>query len=230
VRKLVAEPIPDLIAFDLDGTLVDSAPDIAHSVDEMLMALQLPPQGLASVQRYLGNGVERLVKRVLTGDMQAEPPAELYQQALQRFLQLYAQHNGRHTQVYPGVRSALPRLRAAGIRLCGITNKKRCFTEPLLANLGLAGFFELWVCGDDLASKKPDPLPLLHSMQRLAATPQTTWMVGDSATDVLTARAAGVKIMAVSYGYNHGLDIRSAEPDCVVDSLLEICTIFDLAA
>jgi phosphoglycolate phosphatase len=222
--------VPQLLAFDLDGTLIDSAPDLARSVDDMLIALQLPPRGVASVQKYLGNGVERLVKRALTGDMQAEPPAELYRQALPRFLQLYAEYNGRYTQVYPGVLEALPRLRAAGIRLCGITNKKRCFTEPVLTSLGLDGFFELWVCGDDLARKKPDPLPLLYAMQQLGATPQTTWMVGDSATDVQTARAAKVKIMAVSYGYNHGRDIRTAGPDCVVDSLLQICTIFDLAA
>lgn len=221
---------PELIVFDLDGTLVDSAPDIASSIDAALQSLGLPPCGLEQAQRYLGNGVERLVKRALTGDMWGEPEHALYVEALARFLNLYDESNGRHTKVYPDVLEALGLLRKAGIRLCGLTNKKRRFTEPLLQAKGLAAFFEFWVCGDDLGRQKPDPAPLLHVMQRLGVAAAATWMVGDSATDVATARAAGVRILAVSYGYNHGRDIRDAKPDVVVDSLLQICTILDLAA
>jgi phosphoglycolate phosphatase len=221
---------PELIVFDLDGTLVDSAPDIAHGIDTMLISLDLPPRGLEQVQRYLGNGVERLVKRALTGEMWSEPPLSLYNEALARFLELYAAANGHHTRVYPGVHTALSLLYNAGIRLCGLTNKKRCFTEPLLEAMQLDGFFELWVCGDDLNRQKPDPEPLLYAMRRLDVSVAATWMVGDSATDVATARAAGVKILAVSYGYNHGRDIREAKPDGIVDSLLQICTILHLAA
>jgi phosphoglycolate phosphatase len=220
---------PELIVFDLDGTLVDSAPDIAHSIDTMLVSMGLPVRGLEQVQRYLGNGAERLVKRALTGDMWQEPEQSLYSQALVRFLSLYGESNGRYTSIYPGVREALELLRAAGIRLCGLTNKKRCFTESLLKAKGLDGFFEFWVCGDDLNRQKPDPEPLLHAMGRLGVSAVATWMVGDSATDVATARAAGVKILAVSYGYNHGRDIRETKPDDVVDSLLQICTILHLA-
>jgi phosphoglycolate phosphatase len=116
------------------------------------------------------------------------------------------------------------------MRLAGVTNKKRRFTEPLLQAMRLDGFFELWVCGDDLERQKPDPGPLLYAMQQMGVAAPATWMVGDSATDVATARAAGVRILAVSYGYNHGRDIREAKPDGIVDSLLQICTILDLAA
>lgn len=221
---------PELIVFDLDGTLVDSAPDLAHGIDATLESLGLPPRGLEQVQRYVGNGVERLVKRSLTGDMWGEPEPSLFEEAFARFLKFYGDSNGPHTRVYPGVAEALRRLRDAGMALCVLTNKKRCFTGPLLKAKGLDGFFEFWVCGDDLDRQKPDPAPLLHAMSRLGVAAAVTWMVGDSATDVATARAAGVRVVAVSYGYNHGRDIRESKPDAVVDSLLQICTILDLAA
>jgi phosphoglycolate phosphatase len=222
--------VPELIVLDLDGTLVDSAPDISHGIDAMLVSLGLPSPELEQVRRYVGNGVERLVKRALTGEMWDEPDTTLYSEALARFLRFYSESNGRHTRVYPGVMEALSRLRDAGISLCVLTNKQRCFTEPLLKATGLNGFFELCVCGDDLERQKPDPAPLLHAMSHFAVAADATWMVGDSVTDVATARATGVKILAVSYGYNHGRDIREAGPDDVVDSLLQICTILDLAA
>jgi phosphoglycolate phosphatase len=221
---------PELIVFDLDGTLVDSAPDLAYSIDAMLASLGLPPRGLDQVRRFLGNGAERLVKRALTGEMWQEPDPALYEAALARFLNLYNELNGNHTSVYPGVYEALRRLHAAGIPLCVLTNKKRLFTEPLLKAKMLEGFFGFCVCGDDLATQKPDPGPLLHAMRRLGVSAPATWMVGDSATDVATARAAGVKILAVNYGYNHGRDIREAKPDGIIDSLLQICTILHLAA
>src|SRR5687768_7246415 len=183
---------PELIVFDLDGTLVDSAPDLAQSIDAMMTSLGLPLQGLDQVRCYLGNGAERLVKRALTGELWGEPPPPLYNKALPRFLDFYSASNGRHTLVYPGVQTALRSLHDAGIRLCGLTNKKRRFTEPLLQAMRLDGFFELWVCGDDLDRQKPDPGPLLYAMQQLGVSAAATWMVGDSATDVATARAAGV--------------------------------------
>jgi phosphoglycolate phosphatase len=221
---------PELIVFDLDGTLVDSAPDLAYSIDAMLESLELPPRGLVQVQSYVGNGVERLVKRALTGDMWGEPESSIFEEAFARFLKFYGESNGLHTRVYPGVTEALRRLRGAGMALCVLTNKKRCFTGPLLKAKELDGFFEFWVCGDDLERQKPDPAPLLHAMSRCGISAAATLMVGDSATDVATARAAGVRILAVSYGYNHGRDIREAKPDGIVDSLLQICTILDLAA
>lgn len=217
-----------LIAFDLDGTLVDSAPDIAAAVDGMLLELGRMPLGIEPVRHFLGNGVERLTKRVLTGEMWAEPPAALFEQALTCLLRHYESNNGHRTLVYPGAAEILSALQAAGIRLCCITNKKRRFTEPLLADLQLLGYFDFLVCGDDLVANKPDPMALLHAISQAGVDAPETLMVGDSVTDVKTARAAGVRVVAVSYGYNHGEDIREAGPDWVVDSLAGICTIAGL--
>jgi phosphoglycolate phosphatase len=160
--------------------------------------------------------------------MWAEPPPALFEQALACLLQHYESYNGHRTAVYPEAGETLARLKAAGIRLCCITNKKRRFSEPLLADLQLLAYFDFLVCGDDLPVNKPDPLTLRHAMQRAETGPDETLMVGDSVTDVKTARAAGVRVVAVSYGYNHGEDIRAAGPDWVVDSLAGICTIAGL--
>lgn len=219
-----------LIALDLDGTLVDSAPDVAFAVDSMLVDLGRKPLGVERVRGYIGNGVEVLAKRALTGEMWAEPPQSLYAQAMDRLLLHYAANNGKRSVIYPGVTDALQTLKAAGLSLCCVTNKKRQFTCPLLDDLELSPYFDLLVCGDDLEHRKPHPLPLLHAMQKAVAGPGETIMVGDSVTDVKTARAAGVKVAAVSYGYNYGQDIRTAEPDWVIDSLAGICTILRLAA
>lgn len=219
-----------LVALDLDGTLVDSAPDVAVAVDSMLVDLGREPLGVERVRGYIGNGVEVLAKRALTGEMWADPPESLYAQAMDRLLLHYAANNGKRSVIYPGVEDTLARLRTAGLSLCCVTNKKRRFTGPLLDDLGLLTFFDLLVCGDDLAQRKPHPLPLWHAMQQSGVSPEETVMVGDSVTDVKTARAAGVKVAAVSYGYNHGQDICTAEPDWVIDSLAGICTILRLAA
>lgn len=219
-----------LIAVDLDGTLVDSAPDVAFAVDSMLVDLGLEPLGVERVRGYIGNGVEVLAKRALTGQMWAEPPEALYAQAMERLLLHYAANNGKRSVIYPGVMDTLRGLKAAGLKVCCVTNKKRQFTDPLLDDLGLSSFFDLVVCGDDLPHRKPHPLPLWHAMRESGASSTETIMVGDSVTDVKTARAAGTKVAAVSYGYNHGQDIRTAEPDWVIDSFAGICTILRLAA
>jgi phosphoglycolate phosphatase len=219
-----------LIALDLDGTLVDSAPDVAFAVDSMLVDLGREPLGVERVRGYIGNGVEVLAKRALTGQMWAEPPEPLYAQAMERLLLHYAANNGKRSTIYPGVTDTLQGLKAAGLKVCCVTNKKRQFTDPLLDDLGLSPFFDRVVCGDDLPHRKPHPLPLWHAMQASGASSAETIMVGDSVTDVKTARAAGVKVAAVSYGYNHGQDIRAAEPDWVIDSFTGICTILRLAA
>lgn len=219
-----------LIAVDLDGTLVDSAPDVAFAVDSMLVDLGREPLGVERVRGYIGNGVEVLAKRALTGQMWAEPPASLYTQAMERLLLHYAANNGKRSAIYPGVTDTLRGLRTAGLKVCCVTNKKRQFTDPLLDDLQLSPFFDQVICGDDLPHRKPHPLPLWHAMEKSGASSAETIMVGDSVTDVKTARAAGVKVAAVSYGYNHGQDIRKAEPDWVIDSFAGICTILRLAA
>jgi phosphoglycolate phosphatase len=173
----------------------------------------------------LGNGVDWLAKRALTGELWAEPPAELFKQALPKLLTHYAQNNGKRTEIYPGVIETLDFCRQQGVVMACITNKKGEFTEPLLDYLNIRHYFNVVVSGDDFVERKPDPRPLQYVMQQVGVVPGETLMVGDSVTDVKTARAAGTAVAAVNYGYNHGGDISDAEPDWVIDSLIEICTI-----
>ncbi len=214
-----------LIAFDLDGTLVDSAPDIANAVNGMLADLGLPPRTVENVRHYLGNGVDWLAKRALTGELWTEPEPCLFEQALPKLLVHYAANNGQHTDIYPGAIGLLEFARKRGIALACITNKKGEFTLPLLESLNMRQYFDVVVSGDDFPERKPDPTPLRHIMQKVNVRPEQTLLVGDSVTDVKTGRAAGAAVAAVSYGYNHGEDISDANPDWVIDSLTDIRTI-----
>ncbi len=213
---------PCMALVDLDGTLVDSVPDLALSVAAMMRELGSPEPGEDAVRLWVGNGVEKLVKRALTGELDGEPEPALYEQALAIFNALYQQHNGHRSHVYPGVTEGLDKLTARGMRLGCVTNKPERFTLPLLAKTGIAHYFEIVIAGDTLATKKPDPKPLLYAAERLDCPPTQALMIGDSKSDVLAARAAGFRIVCMSYGYNHGEDIRAMAPDAVVDSLAEV--------
>jgi phosphoglycolate phosphatase len=213
---------PEMILVDVDGTLVDSVPDLAFCVDEMQKALDLPERGEVLVRQWVGNGVERLVKRALTDSMDGEPEEMLYQKALSVFRELYAENTSRRSHLYDGVITGLDYLKHAGYILGCVTNKAGEFTLPILRDLGIHDYFEVIICGDDTARKKPDPLPLLTAAERLSIDPQQSLMIGDSQSDVKAARAAGFQILCVSYGYNHGEDIRGFNPDAVLDSFAEL--------
>ncbi len=213
---------PRLILIDLDGTLVDSVPDLAYSVDGMMQAIGRQPWGEERVRDWVGNGVERLVRRALTGSLDGEPEEAEFERAYPVFLELYARHNGERSRPYPGVQEGLEWLSSTGFTLGCITNKAAQFTEPLLQALGLARFFQITISGDSLPKKKPDPMPLLHACEHFGIPPEQSMMLGDSVSDVKAARAAGFDIVCVSYGYNHGNDIRDAEPDAVIDSFVEL--------
>lgn len=213
---------PDLILIDVDGTLVDSVPDLSYCVDEMMKALAMPERGEALVRQWVGNGVERLVMRALTNTMDGEPEQELYEKALAIFRELYAENTCKRSHLYDGVLVGLEYLKKSGYRLGCVTNKAAEFTLPILSDLGIRDFFEVIICGDDTARKKPDPLPLLTAAQRLSINPDKSLMLGDSQSDVKAARAAGFQILCMSYGYNHGEDIRSFDPDAVLDSFAEL--------
>lgn len=211
-----------MVLLDLDGTLVDSAPDIADSANLMLADLGRPAHPQETVARWIGDGVSRLVKRALTGEMGAEPDGVLYERAIARFYVHYADRLAAKTRPFPGVVEGLQRLQSMGFALTCITNKAQAFTLPLLERLDLARYFKLTVSGDTLAKKKPDPLPLLHACRHLGIEPARAVFVGDSANDVKAARAAGMPVICVRYGYNHGRDIREHDPDAVIDSLAEL--------
>jgi phosphoglycolate phosphatase len=219
-----------MILIDVDGTLVDSVPDLAFCVDEMMKQLGRPPHGETKVRDWVGNGVERLVRRALIGQLDGEPDEADFQQAYPIFLDLYAENTSQRSLLYPGIREGLDYLKAKGYRLGCVTNKAAQFTLPLLKDLGVHDDFELIVAGDTLPKKKPDPLPLLHSAEQLGVSPGESLMIGDSQSDVKAARAAGFQIVCMSYGYNHGEDIRNYNPDAVIDSLTEIRPILESAA
>jgi phosphoglycolate phosphatase len=221
---------PEMILIDVDGTLVDSVPDLAFCVDAMLQQLGRPPQGEAAVRNWVGNGVERLVERALTGELDGKPDAADFERAYPLFLGLYAENTSQRSCLYPGVQEALDLLKANGYPLGCVTNKAAQFTEPLLADLGVAGYFSIIISGDTLPVKKPDPGPLLHAATHFGVAPEASLMIGDSVSDVTAARAAGFQIVCLSYGYNHGDDIRDARPDAVVDTMTEILPLLEQAA
>jgi len=221
---------PKMVLIDLDGTLVDSVPDLAYCVDEMMTVLGRSARGEARVRQWVGNGVERLVKRALLDQLDGEPDAADFQRALPIFMALYKDNVSKRSQLYPGVKEGLDFLRGAGYRLGCITNKAEAFTVPLLKDLGVYDYFQIVVSGDTLPVKKPDPAPLLHAAKFFNVAADQSLMVGDSISDVQAARGAGFQIVCLSYGYNHGVDIREAKPDAVIDSLAELASLLAKAA
>ncbi|WP_296806033.1 phosphoglycolate phosphatase [Thiocapsa sp.] len=213
---------PKMILIDVDGTLVDSVPDLAFCVDAMMARLGRPPHGETAVRNWVGNGVERLVRRALIGQLDGEPDEADFEAALPIFLDLYAENTSKRSVLYPGVVEGIAFMKGAGYQLGCVTNKAAQFTEPLLRDLGIRENFGLVVSGDTLPKKKPDPLPLLHAAQHFGVEPAEALMIGDSVSDVKAARAAGFGIICMSYGYNHGQDIREAKPDAVIDSMVEL--------
>jgi phosphoglycolate phosphatase len=211
-----------MILIDVDGTMVDSVPDLAYCVDELMKALDRPAHGEAQVRNWVGNGVERLVRRALVGQLDGEPPEEEFARAFPIFVELYAVNTSRRSRLYPGVREGIDWLKSQGYRLGCVTNKAARFTFPLLTDLGIRDDFELVVSGDTLPVKKPDPAPLLHAARHFGVAAVESLMVGDSVSDVRAARAAGFQVVCVSYGYNHGVDVHTAHPDAVIDSLVEL--------
>lgn len=213
---------PEMILFDLDGTLIDSVPDLHYCVNATMADLGLPARSEAAVRTWVGNGVERLVERALADDLDGCPEAELLDEALPIFRRHYAENTSGRSVVYPGVREGLDFVQDAGYRIGCVTNKAEAFTMPLLADKDLLDRFEVVVSGDTLPVKKPDPGPLFYAAGWFRADPKRCLMVGDSRSDVKAARAAGFSVICMSYGYNHGEDIRDYGPDAVIDSLIEL--------
>ena len=215
----------EAVALDLDGTLLHTAPDLALAANLMLAELDRPPVVEPVIMTFVGNGAARLIKRLLTGEMDGEPEAGLFERAQTLFYRYYADALDVHTRLYPGVLDALQTLSQAGFRLACITNKPQQFTLPLLQTMGLYRYFDLVVGGDVLDRKKPDPLPLLHVCQQFAIVPQEMAMVGDSLADVEAAHRAGCYAIYVPYGYNRGVSGEAAGADAVIASLTDVTKI-----
>jgi len=216
---------PSLVLIDLDGTLVDSVPDLAYCLDEMMKALELEPWGIDKARGWVGNGVDRLVKRALTDTLWDDPADELFAKAQPIFMALYAENTSGRSCLYDGVVEGLDFLKSAGFKVGCVTNKAEAFTVPLLKDVGIHGYFEIIVSGDTTAKKKPDPMPLLYAADKMGVAAEDCLMIGDSMHDVEAARNAKFQVVSVPYGYNHGVDIREAKPDVVIESLAELKTL-----
>ena len=218
-------PPPRFVALDLDGTLVDSVPDLAWCIDRTMPRFGVPARGEALVREWVGSGVERLLDRALTGAPDGVADPIVRREACAVFLELYCAHGHKSSRVYPGVREGLAALRAHGAVLACITNKPQGPAVDLLARLALIGHFQLVLGGDSLPRRKPDPLPLVHACARLGIAVEHSLFVGDSCNDVEAARAAGMRVICVGYGYNHGRDVSEAGPDAVIGSLEELAAL-----
>lgn len=211
--------LPKLVMFDLDGTLVDSAADIAVALNRALADLALPGVEEWQVREWVGRGAGRLVQRALLHLLPAAPHNEWHERLLARFLAHYGEHVCARSTIYPGGRELLAACRAQGIALACVTNKPYALARDLLAALGTLEQFDLLLGGDSLPHKKPHPGALLHCLRHFELTPDQALMVGDSRNDVEAARAAGVRVAAVTFGYNHGEPVAASRPDWLLGSL-----------
>ncbi len=207
--------------FDLDGTLVDSVPDLTSAINSALSSLGLSTVEEAQVRLWVGNGAQKLVERALRYVV-PEWSDTTYDQAFLRFMTSYEGCLAEKSCLYSGVREALSGFKELGVPMVIVTNKPVAFVGPLLAGLGIDAFFSLVLGGDSLSAKKPDPLPLNAVLSEYKIRPEQALMVGDSVSDFLAAESAGCPVVLVSYGYNHGKDVVEIGADRVVSNLIEL--------
>jgi phosphoglycolate phosphatase len=212
--------VPRAALLDLDGTLLDTAPALAAAANAMLAELGLAQLPAGAIRDFIGGGIAQLVERCLQSAGESLACARL-EPALRSFGAHYRRLNGRASRPFPGVPETLARLRAASIRLACVTNKASAFTAPLLAKTGLAPYFDAVVTADQAGARKPHPAPFLHACKALAVAPAEATVIGDSANDAEGARAAGCRVLLVTYGYSEGRDVRSLDADGVVATLGE---------
>lgn len=213
--------------FDLDGTLVDSVPDLAKALNLTLIDYQRPTYDENTVRHWVGNGARVLVERGLSGNTNAKSdytPNEI-DAALEKFLFYYRTLDNKDTVLYDGVSATLNSLKNRGYKLALITNKPSEFIEPILSSFSLSHLFSLTIGGDSLPEKKPSARPLLYACETLDVSPSQCVMVGDSKNDIQAAKAANIKSVGLTYGYNYGESIAAYQPDWVFNSFSEILSI-----
>jgi len=214
------------VAFDLDGTLIDTAPDLGDAANMMLVMLGgrlLPEQ---RIPYLIGAGIDQFVTNVLTESLGGiTPDPKLQASAAALFRNLYGQRLFERSHLFSGVRDLLETLADAGTPLCCVTNKESTFALPLLEAAGLRSFFKLTLCADRAEDRKPSPNLLLAACARLDIEPQRMLYVGDSRSDVIAARSAGCRFVAVDYGYHHDLPLGDLRPDGIIGELAEIISL-----
>jgi phosphoglycolate phosphatase len=210
----------DTLLFDLDGTLIDSVPDLTLALHEICRRYDLPAYDEATVRNWVGNGSAMLVKRALSGTRDVDETAleeTRFEEAHALFLEAYQRHLCSATRPYPGVHETLEHLQADGYAMAVVTNKPARFLPELLERLELASFFDYVSGGDTHPVKKPDPLPLLAAARALKSTPKRCVMIGDSRNDLLAAQRCDMARIGVTYGYHCGVDLNAFAPMALVD-------------
>jgi phosphoglycolate phosphatase len=218
--KSGAGPIKAAI-IDLDGTMLHTVPDFELALNGMRGEFGLAPVDQAIIEPMVGKGSEKLIRDVLALDYDTARVDAVFEQAMEAYQRHYLAINGEKSTLFPQVIEGLQALKDLGLRLACVTNKPIAFTLPLLAQKGLAPFFEIVYGGDSLPKKKPDPLPLLQVCRDFDLAPAQVVAIGDSSNDAEAARAAGCFVLTVPYGYNHGKPVQTINSDGIVDSLLE---------
>jgi phosphoglycolate phosphatase len=210
---------------DLDGTMLDTVPDFHVALNGMRADLGLAPISQQRIEPMVGKGSENLIRAVLALDFDAATVEQHFEAAMAAYQRHYLAINGNHSALYDGVLEGLDALRGLGLRLACVTNKPIAFTTPLLAQKGLAQYFEVVYGGDSLPRKKPDPLQLLQVCADFDLAPGQVVAIGDSSNDAEAARAAGCFVLTVPYGYNHGRPVQEINSDGIVSSLFEAATL-----
>jgi phosphoglycolate phosphatase len=209
------------VIIDLDGTMVDTAPDFHYAINHMRAELDLPPIDIESIKQFVGKGTEHLVRCALSIDLNERDVERHFSHALALYQKHYAPINGVNAAIYPGVKEGLQALKAKGLKLACVTNKPLDFAMDLLNKKELHPYFDLVFGGDSFPRKKPDPLPLMKVFEAFSLSPRQIVAIGDSVNDAQAARAAGCWVLNVPYGYNHGQAIQKVDSDGIVQSLLD---------
>ncbi|RMF57457.1 MAG: HAD family hydrolase [Calditrichaeota bacterium] len=207
----------DLLIFDLDGTLVDSQQDLTNAVNFARKELGYPELDVATVTRYVGDGVHKLLERSI-------PDAEAVERALALFRDHYSRHALDFTRPYPGVHEMLHHFRNK--KMAVLSNKPAGFTRSILEGLNLAPFFEMILGGDSADALKPDPAPVLHILKQMKVDAGRAVMIGDGPTDIQAAKNAGILSCAVTYGLRDRKTLAAEEPDFIIDQVSELCPLF----
>ncbi|MEO7253728.1 MAG: phosphoglycolate phosphatase [Casimicrobium sp.] len=210
------------IAIDLDGTLLDTIPDLCSAVNRTLTELALPELPLQLVKSFVGKGLGEHMRKSLLAVLKREPTADEKAHAMSLYKKHYSAHIADHTTIYPGVVEGLDAFKSRGLKMSVVTNKWTSYTETLLAHFKLAPYFDHLVCGDTLTTNKPDPGMMFYSAGRFGVHPREMLMIGDSGNDSRAAQAAGSPVVLMTYGYSEGENLVDLHANAIVGTFTDI--------